>query len=287
MQAIGTEAIALRQVQVVAGGRTVLDVPALSIAVGERVAIVGPNGAGKSTLMRLMAGQVDAARGSVRVLGRVLRHDPGLSLQGPLPDRRLTGVQARALRREVGMLMQGLHLVPRLSALENVLIGALGRLQGLDAVLSWARVYQPALQAEASQALTDLGLAERLHARADALSGGERQKVGLARLQMQQASLVLADEPTSALDTIATADACAALLATAAGGTLITVLHHRHLLPELATRVLGLSQGRIVWDQAVNRVDDAALAALHGLSTQRERLPTDLPVPAHGYLAQA
>ncbi|MEO7940807.1 MAG: ATP-binding cassette domain-containing protein, partial [Burkholderiaceae bacterium] len=104
-------------------GRTLLSVPRLEVRHGERVAIVGPNGAGKSTLLQLLAGLIDASTGEVQVLGRPVH---GLA------------------REEIGLLMQGLHLVPRLSARENVIIGALARLHGTDAWRSWLRLYPPA-----------------------------------------------------------------------------------------------------------------------------------------------
>lgn len=109
--------VLLRDVQVAAGDRVLLDVPRLRIEPGERVAIVGANGAGKSTLLKLIGGLVQASQGQVQVLSRAL--GPGLA-----------AVERRALRRDTGLLMQGLHLVPRLSARENVLIGALARLRG-------------------------------------------------------------------------------------------------------------------------------------------------------------
>jgi len=262
--------IRLERVRVQAAGRTLLQVPRLSIAAGERVAVVGPNGAGKSTLLRLLTGMVVAEQGRVQVLGRELGRE--LAPQNPPP---LSRAQWRSLRREVGLVMQGLHLVPRLSARENVLIGALARLQGSDAWRSWLRLYPAALVAEADAALAALGLAERAQTRADRLSGGERQKVSLARLRLQRARLVLADEPTSALDPVATEQVCAALLAAtdAAGQTLVTVLHDLELLPVLATRVLGLAQGRLLWDLPAHVVDAAALKALYGANRMADGGP--------------
>ncbi|MCW5657672.1 MAG: ATP-binding cassette domain-containing protein [Burkholderiaceae bacterium] len=252
-----TPAVHLEGVRVALAGRMLLEVPQLLVEPGERVAIVGPNGAGKSTLLKLIGALLPAQHGKVCVLGRSI---------GPEgPARRLDTAQRRALRREVGILMQGLHLVPRLSARENVLIGALSRLRGSDAWRSLLRWYPPALVEAADAALAALGLAERAGTRADRLSGGERQKVALARLQLQRPRLVLADEPTSALDPAATTQVCEALLAAAgaASQTLITVVHDLELLPRLATRVVSLADGRVWWDRPIDGVTPSMLQGLY------------------------
>lgn len=246
----------LSGVHVAAGDRVLLDVPRLRIEPGERVAIVGPNGAGKSTLLKLIGGLVQARQGNVQVLGRTL--GPGLS-----------AVERRALRRDTGVLMQGLHLVPRLSARENVLIGALARLRGAHAVRSLFRWYPQDLVAEADAALAALGLGDRGDTRSDRLSGGERQKVALARLQLQQPRLLLADEPTSALDPAATQAVCHALSAVAAapGRTLLTVVHDLELLPLLATRVIGMADGRVRFDRPLGEATPALLQSLYQRQT--------------------
>ena len=240
----GPVAVLLEDVRVEAAGCALLRVPRLVVRHGERVAVVGPNGAGKSTLLRLLAGLVDATAGEVRVLGR--------------PVHELA-------RHEVGLLMQGLHLVPRLSARENVLVGALARLNGIDAWRSWLRLYPGALVREADRALASLGLADRAGMRADRLSGGERQKVAVARLQLQGPRLVLADEPTSALDPSATRQVCDALraLAEPAGRTLISVVHDPELLPLLATRVIGIAGGELQWDSPIEALEPGRLEALY------------------------
>jgi len=246
IHAQGNEAVAvlLDQVRVDAAGRTLLRVQRLELRHGERVAIVGPNGAGKSTLLRLLAGLIDATAGEVRVLGR------------PAQD---------LARHEIGLLMQGLHLVPRLSARENVIVGALARLHGAAAWRSWLRLYPAALVREADLALEALALAERADMRADRLSGGERQKVALARLQLQRPRLVLADEPTSALDPSATRQVCEALraLAEPAGRTLVSVVHDPELLTVLATRVIGIADGELQWDLPLDAVEPDRLKQLY------------------------
>ncbi|MFA6312185.1 MAG: ATP-binding cassette domain-containing protein [Sterolibacterium sp.] len=238
-------------------GRILLDIDRLSIAHGERVAIVGHNGAGKSTLLRLLSGFMCPVHGTAEVLGRSL-------------DRQLTSGELRALRREVGQVMQGLHLVQRLDALENVLIGCLGRRSGWR---TWVRRYSPEDLANAGSALRAVGLLAKAAVRVDHLSGGERQKVALARMLMQGPRLILADEPTAALDPQAAAEVCALLSNAAAGSsqssaaTLVTVVHNPLLLPVLADRVIGLKQGRVAFDLPATQVDDSCLHKLYRADT--------------------
>ena len=239
--------IVLDGVVCMAGGRAVLEIPQLHVAQGERVAVVGHNGAGKSTLLRLLTGFMAPAHGQVQVLGRQLAH--------PVPARAL-----RALRRDVGQVLQGLHLVGRLSVLENALIGALGRVPGWR---GWTRCFPAGEIARAEAALQSVGLLALAGTRADRLSGGERQKTAIARLLVQAPSLILADEPTAALDPSAAAEVCRLLVLAAAGKTLITVVHNPSLLPLLAERVIGLKQGRIAFDLPVSEVDDATLMRLY------------------------
>lgn len=264
--------IRLEQVQVRIGARTLLHVPELQITPGERIAIVGPNGAGKSTLLRVLSGALIPQQGSVQVLGRTI---------GPQAAAPLSRRQWRALRAEIGLIMQGLHLVPRLSARDNVLIGALSRLRARDAWRGWLRCHRSDVRAKADAALDALGLAERATTRADRLSGGERQKVVVARLRLQCPHLILADEPTAALDPHAVRQVCALLRDIAGAGTLVSVLHHRDVLPLLATRVIGMARGRVVWDLPVAAIDDARLDALYRSPEAISPFPNG-PIPAHG-----
>jgi phosphonate transport system ATP-binding protein len=256
-------AVALESVRVEQGGRVLLQLARLVVEPGERLAIVGPNGAGKSTLLRLIGALTTAAEGRVEVLGRSIGTRAAAVGQRASPA--LTASARRTLRRETGLLMQGLHLVPRLSARDNVVIGGLARLQGAQALRSWCRWYPAEVVAEADAALAALGLAARADTRADRLSGGERQKVALARLQLQRPRLLLADEPTAALDPAATREVSQALLAEAQqpGRTLITVVHDLDLLPVLATRVVGIAQGRVRWDRSVHDVTPSLLRGLY------------------------
>lgn len=229
-------------------GRTILELPHLAIEAGERIAIVGPNGAGKSTLLRCLSGFRRPQGGRVQVLQRELGNG-------------LAAHDLRQLRCQVAQVLQGLHLVHRLSVVENVLIGALGRLPGWR---SWVRWHRPADVAEAMRALAAVGLEAKAGDRTDRLSGGERQKTCIARLMMQRPRLILADEPTASLDPAAARDICALLRQCAAQATLISVVHQAELLPWLADRVIGLRDGRPVFDLRVENLDPERLSILYG-----------------------
>ncbi|MCE2879754.1 MAG: ATP-binding cassette domain-containing protein [Comamonadaceae bacterium] len=267
-------------------GRRILDVPSLTVRHGERVALIGPNGAGKSSLLKVLGGFASASQGHVVVLGR--------EVTGAGPNA-MDAAQWRALRAEIGQVMQGLHLVARLSALENVVLGALARPGAMPLWRSWLRCYPESLLREARQALADLGLEDRIDTRADHLSGGERQKVSLARLRLQRPKLLLADEPTSALDPAAALQACDALAAFAADATLLTVVHDTELLPHLADRVIGLREGRLVFDVPLQALSPDLLKNLYETGDPadgyhrdpRTNLPLALPLRPRGFPASA
>lgn len=239
--------MALQSILCEGDGRILLTISDLSIRQGERVAIIGHNGAGKSTLLRLLSGFLVPSKGKITVLGHTL-------------EQPLSPPQLQALRRTVGQVMQGLHLVARLSARENVLIGSLGRLSGWR---SWTRCYPADELARADAALMAVGLFSRADTRADRLSGGERQKVAIARLLMQRPQIILADEPTAALDPAAATEICRLLSQAAADATLLTVVHNPALLPLLADRVIGLKQGGIAFDLPLAAVNEEKLLNLY------------------------
>ena len=150
----------------------------LRVAPAEVVAIVGPSGSGKTSLLMLLAGLERATSGQVTVNGAEL---------GGLNEDDL----ARFRRRTLGIVFQSFHLIPSLSALDNV--GLALEITAPD--LSLAQVRE-----RAAAALAAVGLADRLDHRPSALSGGEQQRVGLARAMVANPPLLLADEPTGNLD---------------------------------------------------------------------------------------
>ena len=237
--------------QVSVGKQVLLQDIGLRITAGERVALVGHNGAGKSTLLRTLTGFSGAAqvtRGSLRVLGTDIAS----------PGNAQDGGGLRRLRARVGQVHQGLHLVGRLSALDNVLIGGAGR---HSSSWTWLRRWPLSERLAAQAALARVGLGGAAHRRTDTLSGGERQKVAIARALHQGAPLLLADEPTASLDTEAAAEVVGILAAVMAEHpvTLVCVVHDLDLLPRLADRAIALRRGLVVADVAVDAHTPAQL----------------------------
>lgn len=248
MSAAPIRVIEAQRLQISAGTQVLLQDVGLTITAGERVALVGHNGAGKSSLLRALTGFSRVTRGTLRVL-----------------DTELSGLRSgdtlRGLRSRVAQVHQGLNLVGRLSALDNVLIGGAGR---NPSAWSWLRRWPAPERRAAQAALVRVGLGGCAHRRTDTLSGGERQKVAIARALHQGAPMLLADEPTASLDAEA-ADEVAGLLAAVAAErqtTLVCVVHDLDLLPRLADRAIALRRGVVVADVAVDAQTPAQLRGL-------------------------
>ena len=222
----------------------------LTIRAGERVAVLGPSGAGKSTLLALLNGSLEPSHGSVELFG----HDLGAR----------AGRQQRArrdLQRRIGTVSQGLDLIEQVRVLHNVSAGRLatwGTMRSL-ASLAWPRPDAPALSA-----LEAVGLGWAVHERTERLSGGERQRVAIARLLVQRPDLVLADEPVASLDPTRAAEVLQLLgRVTDPAGTLVVTLHQPPLARRHCTRAIGLRDGRLVFDAAIDELTDRELDELY------------------------
>jgi phosphonate transport system ATP-binding protein len=228
--------------------RAALSVEHLAIDRGERVAVIGPSGSGKTTLLRLLNGTLAPSRGDVFVLGKRL-----------VAGRRMP----REQRRRIGMIFQDFALVERASVFDNVLFGRLGHAHPF---LSLIGHFSDRDRDIAGAAVREVGLSEQLAQRADALSGGQRQRVAIARVLAQEPEIILADEPVSNLDPALTDDILGLLTRACErrGATLIMALHQPRLATAHADRVIGIEGGRIVLDEASERVSDDALRSVYG-----------------------
>lgn len=243
------QAIILEGVSKQLGGNPILRSLTASIPHGQRVALIGPSGAGKTTLLRLLAGVLAPDSGSATVLGHDLSE-----LHGP---------ELASFRREVGLLYQSDNLIPSLRVVHNILMGNMGR-------WSWPRTLWslliPQQLGPARAALAKVELGHKLWVLPGELSGGEQQRVAVARLLVQDARLMLADEPVSSLDVRLGREIIHLLCRVAADGgrTLVVSLHALDLLGPHFDRVLALKAGEIVWDGAPGAISQAVLRDVYG-----------------------
>ena len=231
------------------GAQPILDGVDLRVPHGQALALLGSNGAGKSTLLRCCLRLIEPDQGEVRVLGQDVRR---LSRRG-----------LRALRSRVGFVFQRHNLVARLSALSNVLHGAQSRRPGPRA---WFQGLAPsALREEAMHCLELVGLPHMAAQRADRLSGGQSQRVAIARMLMQRAEFVIADEPVASLDPAAGQEVMELLvrLLRERDLTLLFISHDLRHAVEFADRVIGLRAGRIEVDGPAAEQDPRRLAEIY------------------------
>ena len=204
-----------------AGPLTILQPTTFTIARGRVVAITGPSGSGKSTLLGLIAGLDAPTTGSIKVDGVRITAESEEGL-------------ARLRGEKIGIVFQFFHLLPSLTALENILVPMeiLGRADARPRALAL---------------LTDVGRADRGHHAPSQLSGGEQQRIAIARALANDPPVLLADEPTGNLDSSTGRQIIELLVGVgrAHGRTLVLVTHDPDLAA-LADEVIALRDGRVV-----------------------------------------
>jgi phosphonate transport system ATP-binding protein len=233
------------------GDKVALDGVDLTVAAGERVALIGPSGSGKSTLLALVAGSLAATGGDVEVAGRSI-----------------AAMRRRELRRHrarCGIIPQNAALVPQLSVYRNVINGLLPHWPWYKSALC---ALIPLEQDRAQEWLARVGLVGQDEQLAATLSGGEQQRVAVARALIAGPSLILADEPTASLDPTNAAQVTA-LIADRNGATLIMSTHWVSVVRDRVSRLVGLRDGRVVLDAPAEDVDDEALDELYRGSDER------------------
>jgi polar amino acid transport system ATP-binding protein len=225
--------ISVEGVEKAFGSTPVLRGVSLAVDRGEVVCIIGPSGSGKSTLLRCINGLESCDRGSVTFDGRPV--DPRAS-------------DIREIRAAVGMVFQRFNLFPHRSAIENVMEGPLHVKR------------EPRAEAERSarSLLARVGLAGKERAYPGELSGGEQQRVAIARSLAMRPKAMLFDEPTSALDPELVGEVLSVMRDLAAEGmTMVVVTHEMGFAKEVADRVLFLDRGTILEEGPARRVLEA------------------------------
>ncbi|MDH0422055.1 MULTISPECIES: phosphonate ABC transporter ATP-binding protein [Delftia] len=232
-----------------AGGGIALRGVTLAARQGEAIALIGPSGAGKTTLLAVIGTALAPSQGRRSVLGNEV---PASSAGAP-----------RLLRARIGTVHQAPPIPPRQRVVTAVLAGRLGRWPAWKALAS---LLYPQDTAGAREALARVQLADKLFARCDQLSGGQLQRVGIARVLYQQAELILADEPVAALDPALALSTVQLLVheAAARGATLVASLHAVDLALACFARIVGIRDGAIAFDLPAAEVTQEHLRALYG-----------------------
>jgi len=222
----------------------------LQLYPGECIGLVGSSGAAKSTLLRLLNGTLSPSEGEVWALGCNLNQ---------LSPRRLRQVQ-----RQIGTIYQQFHLIDTLRVVHNVNAGHLGRWSLPKALLS---LLMPLEVETAAKALMQVGIPDKLYARTDRLSGGEQQRVAIARVLVQNPLAILADEPIASLDPERSREVMDLLrsLGEQTGQTLIVSLHDVAMACQYCQRLIGLRQGELVFDTLTEQVTPTMFDALYRL----------------------
>ena len=235
--------------KVYGNGVKALDDVNLEIEQGEFVAVIGLSGAGKSTLIRTVNKMIGITNGKLTVNG--------------IDVSSLKGKELRKFRRKIGMVFQSFNLVNRTSVLNNVLSA---RVPDMSFFRTLFGLFSKEDKVQALEALDKVGILDKAYIRADQLSGGQMQRVALARTLAQNPEIILADEPVASLDPVM-ADVVMEdfkRINKEMNITIVINIHHVDLALQYADRVVGIRAGKIVFDGKTKDVDRDKLKFIYG-----------------------
>ena len=243
--------------KVYADGTVALKEVSFKVEDGEFLVIIGLSGSGKSTLLRCINRLIEPTEGEIIWDGEdIVKAEPA---------------ELRRFRRKIGMIFQHFNLVKRSNVLTNVLSGRLGYVKPWTSLL----YHFPSKDRKmAMEALVRVGIEEQAHKRADELSGGQQQRVGIARALMQEPKMILADEPVASLDPVLAHTILGYLeqMNKESKITVICSLHYLDLVQRYATRVIGLREGRIVYQgsqEDIRGMTDEQFKEIYGEEAER------------------
>jgi phosphonate transport system ATP-binding protein len=220
----------------------------LTIKRGEIIALIGPSGAGKTTLLNTLATVLKPDSGSIILDGNSIESYKGV----------------KALAKKVGIIRQQFDLVGTLPVIHNVLAG---RLKDWGLFKSLISLIIPQDKELAMKALQRVGISDKAFERTSNLSGGEQQRVAMARLLVQNPEVILADEPVASLDPARAEDVLFTLtnLVREEGQTLIASLHSVEYARKYFNRIIALREGKVYFDAPAHEVSDEVLKELYNL----------------------
>ena len=217
----------------------------LKINKGEFVSILGPSGSGKTTLLRTINGLETSSGGEIYFNNKEVNNN-----------------NISEVQKKTGMIFQEFNLVNNLSAINNVLTGLLN---SSNKFLSLFYLFSKKQKIEALKSLETVGLLEKSYSRSDELSGGQRQRVGIARAIIKKPLLLLADEPVASLDPKSSNIILSLLkkINQEFGTTILCNLHQVDLAKKYSDRVIGLVDGKIIFDEKSNNINEAYLKKIY------------------------
>jgi phosphonate transport system ATP-binding protein len=224
---------------------------------GEFLVVIGLSGSGKSTMLRCINRLIDPTEGEIIWNGVDLAQ--------------LKGEELRKTRRKIGMIFQHFNLVKRSKVITNVLSGRLGYTSSWNSMMGR---FSKEDNGKALDSLKRLGILDQAHKRADELSGGQQQRVGVARALMQEPEMILADEPVASLDPVLAHSIMQYLemLNKEDGMTIICSLHYLDLVQRYATKVIGLKEGKLVYQgnkEDITAMTDEEFKDIYGEEAER------------------
>jgi phosphonate transport system ATP-binding protein len=243
------------------GAKTAVDDVNLEIPAGQMVGIIGRSGAGKSTLLRMINRLIDVSDGTIEFEGAAVSTHRGQAL--------------RDWQRDCAMIFQQFNLVPRLDVITNVMLGRLNR---RNTILSLLQIFSEDEQLMALKALEKLDIAQTAAQWAQTLSGGQQQRVAIARALMQEPKILLADEPIASLDPRNAKIVMDSLRAIneEQGITVITNLHTLDTARTYCERIIGMAQGRVVFDGTPEDLTTEVARELYGADGLKEAFSEEM-----------
>lgn len=245
------------------GDKTAVDRVSFTVDQPMMIGIIGRSGAGKSTVLRMLNRLSDASAGSILFEGNEITQ--------------LRGSARRAWQSRCAMIFQQFNLVPRMDVVSNVLHGTLNRRSTLATMFN---LYPLPDIHKAIEILDRLGIAEQAPKRAEALSGGQQQRVAIARALMQDPAIILADEPIASLDPMNAQIVMQALrrIHEEDGRTVIANLHTLDTARRYCDRVIGMRDGRVVFDGTPEQLTTSAARDIYGAGTDFSEAATSTEI---------
>ena len=223
-----------------------------SIDQSEFVVIIGPSGAGKSTLIRSINGLVQPTAGQVVFDGKNVE--------------KAKGTQLKKIRRDIGMIFQHYNLIGPVTVTKNLLHGRLGHTPYIKSLFG---LYSKEEKEQAISLLKTVGLSDHANKKASMLSGGQMQRVGICRALMQNPKLLLADEPIASLDPTSAKHVMDYMKnavtdrAADRGLSCVCNLHQVDFAKKYATRIIGMKNGKIVFDDTPEKLTDQLISFIY------------------------